>query len=184
MYEILIVIQTIAQIAIALNFSNTCVFSLGTSLALCAQFDILFCNIKNLEYTVALQHGRRISKNDAQRLRTLQAQINVQEMQADVSTFPFCDEALDDLDDLLENAAAGYSSAEDMPKTDFSWEDSENITRLLRECVEHHQHLIYCADQLEFFHNPICLCKFIVLTMQLCFLALNVVSVMIHDLHK
>lgn len=182
MYEILLVIQTLAQVWIALLFCNTCVFSLGISLALCAQFDILFCNIKNLEYTVALQHGRNMNEYDAQRLLALQAKINLEDLHHNVHTFPFCVEKLEDLNDLQEVArSAGENGPNNAfkkaPATNYSWQNSNSISALLHKCVEHHQHLIYCAEQLEDIHNPVCLGKFLVLTMQLCILALNVLRV-------
>lgn len=180
-YQLLLVVQTIGQLGIAITFANTCIFSLGVSCALCAQFDILFCNLQNLEHTVALlRRGAAVGGNDdgvVQRLQRLQRQSLVRggaDDDADdpVAKFPFCVERPDDLRDFLpgnesRNATAAAAAAAGATTT----------TGQLYETVVHHQHLMYCADRLEAIHHPVCLVKFLVLTMQLCFLALNVLRV-------
>lgn len=174
-YEILFLIQMIAQTLVAFTFCNTLSFAMGVSLAICTQYDILFCSLKNMEHTIVRRRGRQMSARDAQRLRTLQAQINTQDMALDRSTFPFSEEKLDDLEDLpAENDTTPMA---DNDSTDFSWQDSQNVSALLHENVRHHQHLIRCAAMLENIMHPVSLFKFLVLTLQLCILAVNVLRV-------
>lgn len=177
-YEIFIAAQTASQAIIPILFSNSLVLSIGVSMAISAQFDILCCNIKNLEHTVILQQGKRMSGRDAARLRALQAKIKQSDLDEDAFTFPFCDERLEDLDDLPPVDATQFKNhAALMQQTQFSTHDSRNVARLLEGYIRHHQHLIHCSEKLENMLNPICLCKFLVSTIQMCILAMNVLRV-------
>lgn len=152
--------------------------SIGVSTAICAQFDILCCNIKNLEHTVILQQGNKMTAQDAARLRALQSKIKQKDLDEDQFTFPFCDEQLEDLDDLPPNAAELKTNPTAyMHQTHYSTHDSRNVAVLLEGYIRHHQHLIHCSEKLENMLNPICLCKFLVSTIQLCILAMNVLRV-------
>lgn len=184
-YEILFFIQMIAQTLVAFTFCNTLSFAMGVSLAICTQFDILFCNLKNIEHTVVLRRGRHMTARDVARLRALQAQIRPEDLAEDRFTFPFSGEQLDDLNELTveelpERVNASESQQQQqqhLQQSDFSWEDSRNVSILLHEYVRHHQHLIQCASKLENIMHPVSLFKFLVLTLQLCILAVNVLRV-------
>lgn len=165
---------------VAFSFCNTLIFSMGCSLAICAQFDILFCNLKNLPYTILLEQGRQMSAHDAQHLRSQQSRIRVQDLHEDSSSFPFCHEKLDDLLDLpAERPARGTKPPPPPPQPNahYSWEKSGSVPKHMHALIRQHQHLIYCAEQLENIHNPVCLSKFLVLTLQLCILTLNMLEV-------
>lgn len=174
-------IQILGQAIVAIMFCNSLVFSLGISLNICAQFDILLCNLKNLEHTVVLQQGRHMTGADAKRLRRLQSQISADDLAQDRITFPHSDERLDDLNDLppddqtAQSGAATTTTATAAPQ--FTWENSRHVNRVLHGYVRHHQHLVHCARQLEDIIHPILLCKFLVVSVQLCMLLLDVMRV-------
>lgn len=157
-------------------FSNSLVFSLGVVQNICGQFDILHCNLRNLEHTFALRHGCHMSTEAARRLRHAQSKLNPKHID-ESNSFPFSIERADDLSDLPDEIA-GKSSPNSSPQTPaFSWQNSVAINRLLHSHVRHHQHLVHCARRLEAIIHPVLLCKFVVSTVQLCILALNVTSV-------
>lgn len=60
MYEIIFISQTLAQLCLSFVYCASTTFGLCTSILVCAQYDILFCSIKNLHNTAMIKNGQYI----------------------------------------------------------------------------------------------------------------------------
>lgn len=176
MYEFVFVIQTFAQIELALVFCTSSAFTLSASIMICGQFDVLFCSLKNLMHTAMIHNG---SCSDL--LSKAKAALDLTD-EAQKSNFYICSEKPDDQFEtylLRPKCPARHTKRRYGPNDTYQMELVPDLERALNDCIRHHQVIVECCKKLEDIASPFVLVKSIEISFQICILALTFMKVVL-----
>ncbi|XP_037045713.1 putative odorant receptor 85e [Bradysia coprophila] len=167
--------QCFGQIQVALAFANSDIIIVCLVLLIVGQYDILFCSLKNVQYTAIMLNG--LEKNRVE-LKAFQNQILMDDEERNQYYYSY--EQREDLDDdestsldfkEMEARLKGTRFSDNRATDTFLTEYQNELSVALRECIIHHQNLVKVCGMLEWFYNPIVLVKSLQVTLQICNLA-------------
>lgn len=174
MYEFVFVIQTIAQIELALVFCTSSAFTLSASIMICGQYDVLFCSLKNLLNTAMVHNG-----NCGDLLSRAKATLDLTD-ERQKSSFYICNEKPDDQFETYLTRTMGpvrHPKRRYGPNDNYQMELVPDLERALNDCIRHHQVIVECCRKLADIASPFVLVKSIEISFQICILALTFMKV-------
>ncbi|XP_002137585.2 putative odorant receptor 85e [Drosophila pseudoobscura] len=149
--------QLFGQISVGVTFGFGGSLFVTLCLLLLAQFDVLFCSLKNLD-----AHSKLLSGETIAGLGLLQRELLQGAFTRELNQYAVLQEHATD---LLRISA-----------------ESQNLAQVkvfhsaLVECVRLHRFILYCCAELENLFSPYCLVKSMQITLQLCLLVFVGVS--------
>ncbi|ALC45365.1 Or85e [Drosophila busckii] len=152
--------QLFGQVIVGSSFAFGGNLYVTLCLLLLAQFDVLYCSLKNLDAHARLRSGATL-----QTLRTLQRQLLLSDASCELNQYAMLQEHATELQLLRRQQAQ-------LPSTQLS----DAARAALVDCVRHHRFILSCAEELEALFSPYCLVKSMQITMQLCLLVFVGVS--------
>ncbi|XP_037048851.1 putative odorant receptor 85e [Bradysia coprophila] len=177
-YEILMILQSIAQVNVGFGFLICVNFGVVIAMLIGTQYDILAVSNKNILHTAMFNAGR-ISE-----LRKLQEKHEI--LYDDSNVYYMSKEEMDNLDDgvnptPVQNGSLNCKSLTTKPSSS-SPKDSHpklynELRDALRENVLHHQTIIEAHRILEDIMSPIILVKYTQVTTLLCTLFVTILKI-------
>lgn len=168
MYEIVFFVQAVAQFQLPIVFCTCSSVFLSSAVLIAAQYDVLFCSLKNLQFTAMIGSGKY-----RQHLRKASKNLNLKD-DAQASSFFIALETVDtELEAYLSEEAMHLHKKRTGPNDTYLMELVPDLEEALNECIRHHQAIVRCCDKLEDVASPFILVKSIELSFQICILALT-----------
>ncbi|XP_062123227.1 putative odorant receptor 85e [Drosophila sulfurigaster albostrigata] len=158
-YPLVYAIQLYGQIIVGAAFGYGGLMFVTFSLLLLAQFDVLYCSLKNLD-----AHARLLSGETLQQLHALQCHLLLDDATCELGQYAMLREHATDLQKMTRKRM------QPAPSLKRAAHDG------LVECVRLHRFILNCAAELEQIFSPYCLCKSLQITVQLCLLVFVGVS--------
>nr|AID61225.1 odorant receptor [Calliphora stygia] len=135
-YEILYFLQSVGQIQVAASFSASSGFHMVLSILISGQYDILFCSLKNILATVAINR-----KN-----MDLSMLYELQESEAEEINEYYCSkEIICDVNTLIRHKTT-YEE-----RHDFRY----HFRNAFKNCADHHRYIVECLKKMDDFYSPI-----------------------------
>ncbi|KAL7730913.1 hypothetical protein ACLKA6_014156 [Drosophila palustris] len=158
-YPLVYAIQLYGQIIVGTSYGYGGLMFVTLSLLLLAQFDVLYCSLKNLD-----AHARLLSGESLMKLSALQSELLLDDASCELGQYALLKEHATDLHRLTCKRLRPFPSLQSAAHSG------------LVECVRLHRFILECAAELEQLFSPYCLCKSLQITIQLCLLVFVGVS--------
>ncbi|KAH8359100.1 hypothetical protein KR093_004277, partial [Drosophila rubida] len=158
-YPLVYAVQLYGQLIVGATFGYGGLMFVTLSVLLLAQFDVLYCSLKNLD-----AHARLLSGASLQQLHALQRQLLLDAATCELGEYAMLQEHAAQLQQMTRQRLQHAPSLQHAAHSG------------LVECVRLHRFILECADELEHLFSPYCLCKSLQITMQLCLLVFVGVS--------
>ncbi|XP_075167250.1 odorant receptor 83a [Haematobia irritans] len=144
-YETIYFLQSVGQIQVAAAFSASSGFHMVMAILMSGQYDVLFCSLKNILATVAVQMGT--TKEDLIKLRNLQEFAE-----------PEINEYYCSIEESCDVNTLGYSTEREETRrrpSVASKDFKRSFRNSFKNCIEHHWYILDCLKNMEIFYNPI-----------------------------
>ncbi|TMW48226.1 hypothetical protein DOY81_006697 [Sarcophaga bullata] len=136
-YEAMYFLQSVGQIQVAAAFSASSGFHMVLGILMSGQYDVLFCSLKNIIATVAI--NRNLTK------RNLRELYQLQEFTApEINEYYCAEERTCEIDKLC-------SENQNEELEDFRY----HFRKALKRCINHHRYIVECLTKMENFYSPI-----------------------------
>ncbi|KNC30410.1 putative odorant receptor 83a [Lucilia cuprina] len=132
-YEIIYFLQFIGQTQVSAAFSASSGFYMTLCILITGQYDILFCSLKNVLATVAINRREEI---ELRKLYKLQ--------KSEIGEYYCSQETTCDIDTLVRSTKISK-------REDFGY----HFNNALKKCINHHRYIIECLHKMEDFFCPI-----------------------------
>ncbi|XP_030374168.1 putative odorant receptor 85e [Scaptodrosophila lebanonensis] len=162
-YASIYVTQLYAQIMVGSTFSSNGALFVSLCVLLLAQYDVLYCSLKNLDAHASLLAGESLSG-----LRKLQLELLASPAASELQQYVFLEEHMTNLEVFASMQRLGVGEPAINMKT--------GLHMALVECVQLHRFIVDSCAELERLFNPYCLVKSLQITIQLCLLVFVGVS--------
>ncbi|XP_016926149.4 putative odorant receptor 85e [Drosophila suzukii] len=156
-YSAVYATQLFGQVLVGVTFGFGGSLFVTLSLLLLAQFDVLYCSLKNLD-----AHAKLLSGESVNGLRILQDELLLKDSTRELNQYAVLKEHPTDL--LIMSAKSRCLGRGNV------------FHSALVECVRLHRFILHCAVELENLFSPYCLVKSLQITFQLCLLVFVGVS--------
>ncbi|KAM7361934.1 odorant receptor 83a-like [Cochliomyia hominivorax] len=183
-YEILYFLQSVGQFQVASAFCGSSGFHMILSILISGQYDILFCSLKNILATVAIE--RNASKSELRNLHKQQLftkpEVNEffcsKEITCKIDTFTQSTTSNQCRNFRLHfrnpfKKSVNYQSFTRTQDQDFSF----HFRNAFKKCVDHHRYILECLNKMESFFSPIWFLKTGEIISVMCLLAFISVKV-------
>ncbi|XP_065372221.1 odorant receptor 83a-like [Calliphora vicina] len=135
-YETMYLLQSVGQIQTAAAFSASSGFYMTLCIVISGQYDVLFCSLKNILATAAINRKHKIEVRELYVKQTFAA--------AEINEFYCSKEITCDIDTLVRAIKNGK-------RQDFHC----HFRNALKKCVDHHRYIMKCLNKMEDFYSPI-----------------------------
>lgn len=161
-FPVAYVLQIFCQIQVGLNYGLSSGIFMSMVIAICGQYDILYCSLKNIRYTAMIRNG-------VNRTELVQFQKALEFEKVEINQYYNAFEFLEDLNDFKDVT----KSRPKLLKSTVNYlsEYSDELSESLAECVRHHQMILKFCEMLENFYNKFVLVKLLEASFLICFLA-------------
>ncbi|XP_065354556.1 odorant receptor 83a-like [Calliphora vicina] len=151
-YEIMYFLQSVGQMQAAAAYSTSNGFYMTVCILISGQYDVLFCSLKNILATVAINRRHKIELRELYELQKFNA--------PEINEFYCSKEITCNIDILIRNTKNGKHQ-------DFRC----HFRNALKKCVDHHCYIVKCLNKMEAFFSPIWFFKTAEMISLLCLLA-------------